>query len=90
MERQEVEIKKIQRLLSDAEGLWKDLARASDVKLGVNQTLTALEDIKTNLTLTEESGNTFVYNYFILIIDLRGYPRSVVFFHVIAALRTIK
>lgn len=54
MERQEKEIKKIQRLLSDAEGLWKDLAKTSDVNLGVNHTLMAIEHVKVNASAHDE------------------------------------
>ncbi|KAJ8712464.1 hypothetical protein PYW07_005306 [Mythimna separata] len=42
MERQEIEVKKIQRLLSDAESMWKDLARQSDLFRFTNQTIEAV------------------------------------------------
>lgn len=42
MERQEQDIKKIQRLLSDAESMWKDLPRLADLHRSTNQTLEAL------------------------------------------------
>ncbi|KAJ0174514.1 hypothetical protein K1T71_009622 [Dendrolimus kikuchii] len=52
MKRQESEIKKIRQLLSDAESMWKDLSRKTDLQLSSNQTLEAIakavEDIKEN------------------------------------------
>ncbi|CAB3230722.1 unnamed protein product [Arctia plantaginis] len=44
MERQEQDIKKIQRLLSDAESMWKDLPRLADLHRSTNQTLEALSN----------------------------------------------
>lgn len=52
MEKQEKEIVKIQRLLSDAEGMWKDLPRLADLHRASNQTLqsvvTGIDNIREN------------------------------------------
>ncbi|CAG9112219.1 unnamed protein product [Plutella xylostella] len=58
MERQEGEIKKIQHLLSDAEGLWKELPRATDLHAATNQTLAALQDTKEAIRTNEEQSVT--------------------------------
>lgn len=42
MERQGKEITKIQKLLSDAEGVWKQLPKLVDLQTGTNQTLDAV------------------------------------------------
>lgn len=52
MERQEIDIKNIQKILIDAESMWKDLPRVSQIERAHNETLEAIvnatEDIKAN------------------------------------------
>ncbi|KAL4707868.1 hypothetical protein ACJJTC_010303 [Scirpophaga incertulas] len=54
MERQEKEIIKIQKLLSDAEGMWKDLPRSADLHVATNQTLEAIESVKEDVKENDE------------------------------------
>ncbi|XP_028159756.1 uncharacterized protein LOC114352370 [Ostrinia furnacalis] len=54
MEKQEKEIVKIQKLLSDAESMWKDLPRLADLQISINQTLEAIESAKEDLKETSE------------------------------------
>ncbi|KAL0821947.1 hypothetical protein ABMA28_005338 [Loxostege sticticalis] len=54
MERQEKEIVKIQKLLSDAESMWKDLPRLADLQISTNQTLEAIESAKEDLKEANE------------------------------------
>lgn len=56
MERQEKEIVKIQKLLSDAESMWKDLPRQGDLQVSTNQTLEAIEGAKEDLKENGEKG----------------------------------
>lgn len=64
MVRQEGEIQKIQRLLSDAEGLWKELPRRDELQQATNQTLAALqlaaEGLKDNDEKCEDNNSTIV------------------------------
>ncbi|CAH0400994.1 unnamed protein product [Chilo suppressalis] len=54
MERQEKEIVKIKKLLSDAEGLWKELPSRTDLQVSTNQTLEAIESAKEDLKENDE------------------------------------
>ncbi|VVC87263.1 unnamed protein product [Leptidea sinapis] len=54
MERQEKEIQNIQKLLSDAEGMWKDLPRLADLKRETNYTLEAIANVRNNSTSNQE------------------------------------
>lgn len=54
MERQEKEIVKIQKLLSDAESVWKELPTRSDLHVATNQTLEAIEGTKEDLKESDE------------------------------------
>lgn len=56
MERQEKDINKIQKLLSDAESMWKDLPHLSDLQRTTNFTLEAIAELKNNLTENQEKG----------------------------------
>lgn len=42
LKRQETEVKKIRELLSDAESMWKDLPRKSELQLSSNQTMNSI------------------------------------------------
>ncbi|CAH0755928.1 unnamed protein product [Diatraea saccharalis] len=54
MERQEKEIVKIKKLLSDAEGLWKELPSRTDLQISTNHTLEAIESAKEDLKENDE------------------------------------
>jgi hypothetical protein len=56
MERQEKEIVKIQKLLSDAESMWKELPRNTDLQSANNQTLKAIESAKEGLKENDEKS----------------------------------
>lgn len=56
MERQEVEVKKIQRLLSDAESIWKDLARQSDLFRYTNNTIETVNKATETILINNEMG----------------------------------
>ncbi|XP_072944743.1 uncharacterized protein [Epargyreus clarus] len=56
MERQETDIKKIQKLLSDAESMWKDLPRLADLHRATNHTIESFSDLRNNLTETSEKS----------------------------------
>ncbi|XP_045451520.1 uncharacterized protein LOC123660501 [Melitaea cinxia] len=56
MERQEKDINKIQKLLSDAESMWKDLPHLSDLQRTTNFTLEAIAELKNNLTENQEKA----------------------------------
>ncbi|XP_041982368.1 uncharacterized protein LOC121735578 [Aricia agestis] len=56
MERQERDIKKIQQLLGDAESMWKDLPRLSDLNKYTNQTLDGIAALQRNLTEADEKS----------------------------------
>ncbi|KAJ8715203.1 hypothetical protein PYW08_005184 [Mythimna loreyi] len=58
MERQETEVKKIQRLLSDAESMWKDLARQSDLFRFTNHTIETINKATETLLINNEMGVT--------------------------------
>lgn len=61
MERQEKEIKKIQRLLSDAESMWKDLPRLADLHRSTNQTMESINKSTESLLINNEMGMYCVY-----------------------------
>ncbi|XP_069361249.1 putative leucine-rich repeat-containing protein DDB_G0290503 isoform X2 [Maniola hyperantus] len=58
MERQEKSINKIQKLLSDAESMWKDLPRLADLQRSSNYTLEGLRDLQANLTGNQDKAVT--------------------------------
>lgn len=64
MERQEKEIKKIQRLLSDAESMWKDLPRLADLHRSTNQTMESINKSTESLLINNEMAVTKLLNKF--------------------------
>lgn len=56
MERQEKDIKKIQKLLSDAESMWKDLPRLAHFQIATNRTLEAIELAKSDSRENDEKS----------------------------------
>lgn len=60
MERQEKDIKSIQRLLGDAESMWKDLPRLADLRGATNQTLEAIASAKAKLEEDGEQGKDVI------------------------------
>ncbi|XP_059048751.1 collectin-12 [Achroia grisella] len=56
MERQEMDIKKIQKLLSDAESMWKDLPRISHLQISTKHTLEAIERAKDDMIENDEKS----------------------------------
>ncbi|XP_047031745.1 putative leucine-rich repeat-containing protein DDB_G0290503 [Helicoverpa zea] len=58
MERQEIEVKKIQRLLSDAESMWKDLPRLADLNRSTNETIDSVNKATETLLINNEMAVT--------------------------------
>ncbi|GBP30119.1 hypothetical protein EVAR_94962_1 [Eumeta japonica] len=56
MEKQEKDVKNIQKLLSDAESIWKGLPRLADLNEATNKTIAALQEVKYNIISNEEKG----------------------------------
>ena len=56
MERQEIEVRKIQRLLSDAESMWKDLPRLADLHRATNHTIEAVSNSTETILTNNELG----------------------------------
>lgn len=54
MERQETEIKNIQKLLSNAESMWKELPRLADVASHINNTLASIEKTRNDILENDE------------------------------------
>lgn len=58
------EITKVQRLLSDAEGMWKDLPRLNDLQLATNKTLDAIVNATENIKENEDKCKLQVHVFF--------------------------
>lgn len=54
MERQEAEIKKIQKVLSNAESMWKELPKLADVASHINTTLGSIEKTRNDILENDE------------------------------------
>lgn len=54
MERQEAEIKNIQKLLANAESMWKELPRVADVASHINNTLASIEKTRNDILENDE------------------------------------
>lgn len=54
MERQETEIKNIQKLLANAEGMWKELPKITDVASHINNTLASIEKTRNDILENDE------------------------------------
>lgn len=54
MERQETEIKNIQKLLSNAESMWKELPKLADVAGHINNTLASIEKTRNDILESDE------------------------------------
>lgn len=63
MERQGKEITKVQRLLSDAESMWKDLPRLRDLQIATNRTLDAIVNSTESTRENDEKCKTFTNWY---------------------------
>lgn len=66
MERQETEIKAIQKVLSNAESMWKELPKLADVANHMNNTLSSIEKTRNDILENDEKCtyvNTYIYTY---------------------------
>lgn len=54
MERQEADIKNIQKLLSNAESMWKELPKLTDVASHINNTLASIEKTRNDILESDE------------------------------------